>query len=107
MNTERRDFDAAVAEVFDRVMETLDASGLECTCETGEGLLCIEWSKGDQTVLSRHGPSEELWLADRSGGFHFRLTSSGWRDTRSNTPLSEVLSRLSERATGVRLSFEL
>ena len=44
--------------------------------------------------MNRHVPNREIWVAARSGGFHFRAEGGRWRDTRSGDDLAATLARL-------------
>jgi CyaY protein len=46
--------------------------------------------------VNRHGVNKEIWVAAKSGGFHFRREADLWLDTRDG---SELFSRLSALAT--------
>jgi CyaY protein len=56
-------------------------------------------------IVNRHSAARELWVAARSGGFHFRWDGSAWRDTRSGEEFFAALSALLSRelGRGVRL----
>lgn len=56
------------------------------------GVLEIEFSDGSKIIVNRHGAAKEIWVAARSGGFHFRWDGFSWRDTRDNGELMAALS---------------
>lgn len=60
----------------------------------GEGVLEVEFEDGSRIVINRHGAAREIWVAARSGGFHFRWDGSVWRDTRDASELFAAVSRL-------------
>ena len=39
--------------------------------ENSAGVLTVKFEGGAQLIFSRQEPLRQLWLADRSGGFHF------------------------------------
>jgi CyaY protein len=53
--------------------------------ELGGGVLTVKFTNGSSMVFSRQPPVQQLWLATKSGGYHFRYDTeaSDWRDTRS------------------------
>jgi CyaY protein len=59
-----------------------------------DGILEIECMDGSKLIVNRHVSNRELWVAARSGGFHFRADSGAWRDTRSGVELAPQLTRL-------------
>ena len=46
------------------------------------GLLELGFPDGSKIVLNTQPPLQELWLAARSGGYHFKHVDGQWRDTR-------------------------
>lgn len=52
--------------------------------EVTGGVLTIEFDNGTTMVFSRQPPTRQLWLAARSGGFHFAYDEAvaDWRNTR-------------------------
>ncbi|HTP60558.1 MAG TPA: iron donor protein CyaY [Burkholderiales bacterium] len=66
----------------------------------GAGVLEIEFENGSRMVVNRHGAAREIWVAARSGGFHFRYDGAAWRDTRSGSELFAALSRLASEQAG-------
>ncbi len=66
----------------------------------GTGLLEIEFEDGSKMVINRHGAAREIWVAARSGGFHFRHDGSAWRDTRDGTELFAAVSNLASQQGG-------
>jgi CyaY protein len=91
-------------EALERLEHALE--GLELDFERKEGgVLEIEFDDGGKMIVNRHSAARELWVAARSGGFHFRWDGSAWRDTRSGEEFFAALSALLSRelGRGVRL----
>jgi len=61
------------------------------THRTG-GLLEMSFPNGSKIILNTQPPLHEIWLAARSGGFHYKFVEGAWRDTRDGRELFEVLS---------------
>jgi CyaY protein len=51
-------------------------------------------------IVNRQTPNREIWVAARSGGFHFRLSEGEWRDTRSGEELIASLERILAAQSG-------
>ena len=54
----------------------------------------VEFADGTKLVINRHTAAREIWVAARSGGFHFRHAGGAWHDTRDGSELFAALSRL-------------
>ena len=88
------------------IERALEASGADLDFELKEGgVLEIEFEDGSKIIVNRHGAAREIWVAARSGGFHFRWDGEAWRDTRDGTELFAALSRLvsQQLGRGIRL----
>ena len=82
-------------QALERIESELEASGVDLDCAmTGPGILEIEFDDGSKIIVNRHGVAREVWVAARSGGFHFRWDGQFWRDTKTGRELFAVLSEL-------------
>lgn len=89
------EFDQLATRALERIEAALEASGLDADFELKEGgVLEIEFADGSKIIVNRHGAAREIWVAARSGGFHFRWDGAAWRDTREATELFAALSKL-------------
>ena len=81
---------------LDRCHKTL--SHIEAALEQAvvqSGVLEIECADGSKVIVSPHLIAREIWVAAKSGGFHFRHDDTqGWVDTRTGAPLSNRLSEI-------------
>jgi CyaY protein len=69
------------------------------------GLLELSFPNGSKIVLNTQPPLQELWLAARSGGFHFRLVQGHWADTKDGRDFYDVLSECASAQAGRSLKF--
>lgn len=93
--------------VMQRIEEGLDAAGGDLDYELAAGgVLEIACADGSKIVVNRQAAAREIWVAARSGGFHYRWDGAHWRDTRSGEELFAALERLlAEQGAGrVRLT---
>ena len=95
------DFNDAADSQLDAIVAAFDASGLDCEPELkAGGVLEIEFENGSRMIVNRHSIAREIWVAAKSGGFHFRLEGGRWLDTRSGEELFIALSRLAGEQSG-------
>ena len=86
---------------LERIEAALEESGLDADVERKEGgIIEIELADGTRMVINRHAAAREIWVAARSGGFHFRWEDGAWRDTRDGGELFAALSRLLSALNG-------
>jgi CyaY protein len=94
-------FDSLAEQTLRSIEHALEASGLDADFELKEGgVLEIEFADRSKVIVNRHGAAREIWVAARSGGFHFRWDGSAWRDTRDSSELFAALSRLASLQSG-------
>lgn len=65
------------------------------THRTG-GLLELSFPNGSKLIVNTQPPLQEVWLAARGGGFHYKWVDGAWCDTRDG---SEFIAALSHHAT--------
>ena len=95
------EFERLADAALTAVERSLEASGVDADTQTkGAGVLEIEFEDGSRMVLNRHGAARELWVAARSGGFHFRYDGQAWRDTRDGGEFFAALSKLVSAQSG-------
>ena len=99
------EFHRAVDAVLARI-ETAAAASDALDVELEGGVLTIECPDASRIIINRQAPNREIWVAARSGGFHFAHREGVWRDTRSADELFAALSRLVEKQAGVKVGFD-
>ena len=72
-----------------------EAAGLDVDLQMKPGgILELEFEDASKMVINRQGPLREIWVAAKSGGFHFRYDGHRWVDTRDGGELFAALSRI-------------
>ncbi len=95
------EFESLADETLARIERALEASGVDADIETkGSGVLEIEFDNGTRMIVNRHGAAREIWVAAKSGGYHFRWDGSAWRDARDGAELFAALSRFVSAQSG-------
>ena len=89
------------------VEDIFDDSDLDLDLENSAGVLTIRLENGSQVILSRQPPLRQLWVAARSGGYHFDYDEAGnqWICDSTQEPLGELLTRVVREQTGDELDF--
>ena len=101
------EFDRVANAALQEIERRLEACGADLDFELKEGgVLEVEFADGSKLIVNRHAAAREIWLAARSGGFHFRWDGAAWRDTRDGSELFAALSRVASEQAGepVRLA---
>jgi CyaY protein len=99
------DFHSAVDAVLARIENGVEASDrLDVDLESG--ILTVTCPDESRVIVNRQTPNREIWVAARSGGFHFVLREGRWTDTRSGDELFASLTRVIAQQSGVQVAFE-
>jgi len=98
------EFHSAVDAVLARIENAVEASEtLDVDLEAG--ILTITCPDGTKVIVNRQTPNREIWIAARSGGFHFAWRGGEWRDTRSGAEFFASLASIVTSQGGENISF--
>ena len=70
------EFIAHSEALFTHIEDSLDDYDFDCT--RAGNVLTIEADDGTQIIVNRHTPNQELWIAAKSGGYHFAERNGQW-----------------------------
>lgn len=96
---EETEFNRLADAMLKRIEDALDAQELDLEVKPG-GVIEVEFDDGSKIIINRHTAAREIWVAARSGGYHFRHDEGRWLGTRDGTELMEALGRLVSGQTG-------
>jgi CyaY protein len=99
------EFHRAVDAVLARVESSVEAHD-ELDVDLEGGVLTVTCPDDTRVIVNRQTPNREIWVAARSGGFHFTAREGAWRDTRSGDELFAALARIIESQAGVRVDWK-
>lgn len=100
------EFMALSRQVLDRIEEALDAADIDVDLDRkGDGILEVEFAGGSKLVINSQTPMRQIWVAARSGGFHFAPQDERWVDTRSGELLQALLARVTLEQSGAVVRF--
>jgi CyaY protein len=79
----------------------LDALGDDVDYDRNGDVLTIELDNGSVVIINGQSATEQLWVAARSGGFHFDWNGERWVDDRDGSALGEKLTEILRQQGGV------
>jgi CyaY protein len=94
------EFNQEVDALFIKIEAALDASDAAIDSETAAGILTLEFEDGSKIIVNRQGATQEIWVAAKSGGYHYRWNEGAWRNTRDGSELLTSLSSYISRQSG-------
>ena len=81
---------AAIERGCDRINDATDA---DIYNQRVGGMITISFKNGSQLIVNLQKPLQEIWLAARSGGYHYRYDGKAWVDTKTGEEFFGNLSR--------------
>ena len=89
----------------ERTLQELDrrieASGIDADCQfKGTGVLEVEFGDGSKVIVNSQAAVQEIWVAAKSGGYHFRGDGARWVNTRDGCELFAALSACISQQAG-------
>lgn len=98
------EFNQLVETTLAQIEQAIEASGVEIDFETTAGILELEFDNGSKIIINRQSASQELWVAARSGGYHYVWKDGAWRNTRDGSELFAALGRYVSEQAGQTVS---
>jgi len=96
------EFNDLVDDILISIEDQLDEYESDIDCETSTGILTLSMPNSSQIIINRQRPTQQLWLAAKSGGFHFEYNNEtgDWLDTRRGDKFFDSLNRCLQEQTG-------
>jgi CyaY protein len=96
---DEREFNALADGTLRHIEDAIEQCGAEVDLEVKPGgVLELEFDDGSKIIINRHTAAREIWVAAKSGGYHFRPHDGRWVGTRDGEELMVALARyLSEQ----------
>ena len=68
------------------------------------GMITLVFSNRSQIIINLQKPLHEVWLAAKSGGYHYKFDQL-WQDTKGQGELFESLTRYASEQAGTPVRF--
>ncbi len=96
--------DAMLSEIESRFERSAEEANVDLECSRSGNVLEIEFIDTDsKIIINTQAPMQEIWVAARSGGFHYRLSGQQWLNTRDGSELYAALSDLASLQAGSQI----
>lgn len=107
--------DSEFMDLAERVLKAIEAScdrindntEADIDNQRSGGMITLVFSNRSQIVINLQKPLQEIWLAAKCGGFHFKFDSGQWTDTKGQGEFFTSLSRFASEQSGLSLTFLL
>ncbi|MCE2745163.1 MAG: iron donor protein CyaY [Burkholderiales bacterium] len=75
--------DATLVQVEEYIESLVDTLDLDADSMRSGNVLTLDFEDKGKMILNSQVANHELWLAAKSGGFHYQYSNGEWLDTRS------------------------
>jgi CyaY protein len=88
------------------IEQAIDDSGADIDYETTGNVMTLEFDDRSQIIINRQEPMKEIWLASRSGGFHFQWQDEQWICSKTGVELISMVKQECEKHAGEEIDWE-
>lgn len=102
------EFNEKAAQAILRLEQAIEDSGADIDYETVSEILTLEFANGSKIIVNKQGAARQLWVAARSGGFHYDYDAAHdcWRNDQSGEELFAQLERLIREQAGADVALK-
>jgi CyaY protein len=93
----------AIELACDRINDETDA---DIDNQRTGGMITLTFANRSQIIINLQKPLQEIWMAAKSGGFHYRFNGKRWANTKDASDFFESLSRCASEQSGQALEFQ-
>jgi len=76
------------------IERAVDAAAVDIEASRAGNVLTLELGDGSKVIVNSQTPMQQIWVAGKSGAFHYARSGDRWLDTRDGSELFAALSRL-------------
>ena len=77
--------------LFNTVMAHIEGNYPDVDAQSQSAIVESENQDGQKIIINQQTPMQEVWLASRSGGYHFKWNGATWVNTRDGADFWEFL----------------
>ena len=93
---------AAIEQSCDRIN---DASDADIDNQRTGGMITLTFANRSQIIINLQKPLQEIWMAARAGGFHYKFNSNQWLNTKDSSEFFAALTRYASEQSGQQVDF--
>ena len=82
-----------------------DAGDADVDSQRTGGMVTLTFPNRSQIIVNLQKPLHEVWLAARSGGYHYKFVDGQWMDTKGAGEFFACLTRDASAQAGQALQF--
>lgn len=87
------EFDKKATDTLLRIEQGIEESGADIDFEAAGGILTLEFANGTKIIINKQGAARQIWVAAKSGGYHYGFVDGQWINDQGGGELMSELSR--------------
>jgi CyaY protein len=96
--------EATLGQIERTFERAFDNDEVDVECSRRGNVLEIEFvDNGSKIIVNSQAPMQEMWIAAKSGGFHYKRDGAHWINTRDQSELFSALSTMASEQAGTTL----
>ena len=88
------------------IEQAIDETGADIDYETSGNVMTLEFDDRSQIIINRQEPMKEIWLASKSGGFHFQWKNEQWICSKTGVELLEMVKQECGKHAGEAIDWQ-
>ena len=94
------EFDKKATDTLLTIEQAIEESGADIDFEAAGGILTLEFANGSKIIINKQGAAKQIWVAARSGGYHYGFVEGRWINDQGGGELRHELSRVVRGQSG-------
>ncbi|NBM01717.1 iron donor protein CyaY [Proteus sp. G2671] len=101
------EFHQLADELLSEIEQTIDnyEGDVDIDCEINGGVMTLTFENNSKIIINRQEAFHQIWLATRSGGYHFDWKDEQWICDRSGGEFLTMLAQAITEQSGEAFSF--
>lgn len=98
------EFDKKATDTLLRIEQGIEESSADIDFEAAGGILTLEFANGTKIIVNKQGAAGQIWVAAKSGGYHYGFVDGRWINDQGGGELMRELSRFIREQSGEDVS---
>jgi iron-sulfur cluster assembly protein CyaY len=100
------EFDKKATDTLLRIEQAVEESGADIEFEGAGGILTLEFENGSKIIINKQAAARQIWVAAKSGGFHYGFINGKWINDQGGGELMSELSRFISDQAGEEVTLD-
>jgi CyaY protein len=98
------EFDKKATDTLLTIEQGIEESGADIDFEAAGGILTLEFANGTKIIINKQGAARQIWVAAKSGGYHYGFVDGQWINDQGGGELMSELSQFIREQSGKDVS---